>query len=96
MQNAPFSMRNTPCFGSIGKSSVWNENFAVLSTQHEMILDDLAARNGGLRDLGCSYSLDQVILFLLRFGSDGKSIQDARAEGISDSLRWPVAKVSLA
>jgi hypothetical protein len=46
MQNAPFSMRNTPGFGSIGKSSLWNENFAVLSTQDEMILDDLAARNG--------------------------------------------------
>ena len=74
MQNAPFSMRNTPGFGSIGKSSVCNENFAVLSNEHEMILDDLAARNGGLRDLGRSYSLDQVILFLLRFGSDGKSI----------------------
>ena len=47
-------------------------------------------------NLGCSYPLDQVILFLLRFGSDGKSIQDARAKGISDSLRWPTAKVSLA
>ena len=45
---------------------------------------------------GGGYALDEVILFFLRLGADGKSIQNARAQGVSDRFRGPIAKISLA
>jgi quercetin dioxygenase-like cupin family protein len=45
---------------------------------------------------GGGYALDEIILLFLRFGADGKSIQDAGSEGVSNGFRGPVAKISLA